>query len=581
MSDRPGSGEWGATPQWGAPPQWGPPPPSGAPGYSAPPGYGTPPGYGSPPAPGTPTGYGAPGGYGTPPEPAGPPPSGGSAWLPRPGIVPLRPLSLGEMYDGAFQAIRSNPRTMLGISAVVMLVVALIGVLPQFYLLLQLADFQELTTRAEQTGEFGAEMFAPLLGGLGGLMVSSAVKALATTALTALLVLAVSEAVLGRRMAPQALWRRVRPRLWRVIGLALLTMLVGVGLLVVMALLVGGVFAAGVAIGDTAGAVAGGIALLVGIPVLLAVFLFVWIRISLAGPALRAGGPAADAGAAPVVAPGEGVVVAAVRHPDPDLDHGVDRRRDRQRAVQPGGWPARRPARRRRRHGLRRGGPVRGRRDHHRHGVHPLLGSRDVAALHRPADARRGHWTWSWSGPPAQASRTGRAERVGWSPTRCEPGREEARRWAADELARREYQEAQPGLVLRALNWVLDRIAQALDAVPEVPSPNVALGLGVLLALVLAAIGYAVWRSGGPGGHAMPGRSSPSSAREHPARPPSTGTRRSPPRPPQDWEQAVTEWFRAIARELEERTVLTPRPGRTAGEVAREAVTALPTRPGP
>ncbi len=182
-----------------------------SPGYGAPPSYGTPPGYGAPPSYGEPAGYGAPGGYGTPP-PAGPPPMGsGTPWRPRPGIVPLRPLTLGEMYDGAFQAIRANPRTMLGVSAVVMVVVALIGLFPQFYLLLQLADFEQLTAEAEESGEFGIELFAPLFSGLGGLMVTTVIKALATTALTALLVLAVSEAVLGRRLAPRALWSRVRP----------------------------------------------------------------------------------------------------------------------------------------------------------------------------------------------------------------------------------------------------------------------------------------------------------------------------------------------------------------------------------
>jgi hypothetical protein len=43
------------------------------------------------------------------------------------------------------------------------------------------------------------------------------------------------------------------------------------------------------------------------------------------------------------------------------------------------------------------------------------------------------------------------------------------------------------------------------------------------------------------------------------------------------WGDAVVEGMRAIARELEGRAVLDPRPGRTAEELAREGAAALPT----
>jgi hypothetical protein len=44
----------------------------------------------------------------------------------------------------------------------------------------------------------------------------------------------------------------------------------------------------------------------------------------------------------------------------------------------------------------------------------------------------------------------------------------------------------------------------------------------------------------------------------------------------EDWRTAVVERFRAVTRELEERAVLVPQPGRTADEVAVEAGTWLP-----
>src|SRR6185437_2024795 len=116
----------GVPPGYGAPP----PPPYGgygpqggyAPpgGYGALGGYGVPGGYGPPGGYGTPGGYGAPGGYGTP---GGYGAYGGGPYgrpqAPKPGIVPLRPLNMTEILDGAFAAIRWNPKTILTSSAAV------------------------------------------------------------------------------------------------------------------------------------------------------------------------------------------------------------------------------------------------------------------------------------------------------------------------------------------------------------------------------------------------------------------------------------------------------------------------------
>src|SRR4029079_9410922 len=70
----------------------------------------------APPPP--PSGWGQqpPGGQGSW-GPAAPPPPGLS-WRPQalqPGIIPLRPLGMGEIYDGAFREVSDNPRGMFGI----------------------------------------------------------------------------------------------------------------------------------------------------------------------------------------------------------------------------------------------------------------------------------------------------------------------------------------------------------------------------------------------------------------------------------------------------------------------------------
>src|SRR5205085_5697222 len=73
-------------------------PPPAAPGWQAPPGWGGP--QASDQAP-----YG---GWGAPRPPEA-----------RPGVVPLRPLGLGELLDGAVGVVRRYPRPCLGLSAAI------------------------------------------------------------------------------------------------------------------------------------------------------------------------------------------------------------------------------------------------------------------------------------------------------------------------------------------------------------------------------------------------------------------------------------------------------------------------------
>lgn len=150
------------------------------------------------------------------------------------------------------------------------------------------------------------------------------------------------------------------------------------------------------------------------------------------------------------------------------------------------------------------------------------------------------------------------------------PDRPRARSWAVEELSRREYQEARPGLVERALAWVWDRI-NLLDLGVGAPPT---LGLVVIALVVAAVVAYAVRRSGGlrrmarlRAGAVLPDATV--TAAEHRA----AAERHAAA---SEWDLAVVERFRAIARELEERALLVPQPGRTAVEVAREGGAARP-----
>ncbi|MEJ2579110.1 MAG: hypothetical protein P8Z68_08440 [Kineosporiaceae bacterium] len=224
-------GEPGGTgiPPGGAPAPTHPPMPGYGPPAAPPPqpGYGEAPAWGPPPQPG----------YGAAPEWGGPAPWGAAptappaTWQPpsKPGIVPLRPIALGEIFDGAFQAIRTNPRTMIGIPALVISIVTLLSVAP-------LAASMANVTSVLEPGSSDRDLLSAVGGFYLTLLTSSLLKYLTMSVVTGMLVVAVSGAVLGERLGPGQVWARVGRRIWAVLGLSLLVTFAVLLLLVVGAL---------------------------------------------------------------------------------------------------------------------------------------------------------------------------------------------------------------------------------------------------------------------------------------------------------------------------------------------------------
>ncbi|GAB4083739.1 glycerophosphoryl diester phosphodiesterase membrane domain-containing protein [Myceligenerans cantabricum] len=168
--------------------------------------------------------------------PGGGPPFGSS--LPpvadKPGIVPLRPLSLGEIYDGAFQAVRHNPGVVLGFTTIVLAVAAAIGAvlsLPLTTIFADLwGDFADLaasdpTANPEDLAVI--EQMNGLIPGFYGVGLGSVITlSLATPLAVGGVALAVSESVLDRKVTMGQAWRRVAPRWWFLLAVGLLLGLV-------------------------------------------------------------------------------------------------------------------------------------------------------------------------------------------------------------------------------------------------------------------------------------------------------------------------------------------------------------------
>lgn len=196
--------------------------PGGYPGAASYPGAGSYPGGGAYPG----AGYGQ---------------SNGAAnfYVYKPGIIPLRPLSIGDIYQGAFAAIKTNARTMFGFTAALLGVVLVISIATN-YAIINLVLPNYLSPSSPY-----AAIFTSLSGSfsqLGG----SLLQVLATVLLSGLIVVAVSRSVLGRVASSKEVWERTKSKFLPLIGLNIITSIIS-GLMMIIGIVVFFVLLASVA----------------------------------------------------------------------------------------------------------------------------------------------------------------------------------------------------------------------------------------------------------------------------------------------------------------------------------------------
>jgi len=169
----------------------------------------------------------APYGGGYPTAPYGASPYG--QWVPpapKPGIIPLRPLSVGEILDGAFAAVRRTPLPTLGFAAIVMTVYGVV------------VTGTTLALTHLVRGVAAPVSGQPLTSANTGYLVKVEVPAvaviivaqfLATTLLTGMLASVLGHSVLGRPIGVTEAWRLTRKRLGALFGTVLLSWVIVFG----------------------------------------------------------------------------------------------------------------------------------------------------------------------------------------------------------------------------------------------------------------------------------------------------------------------------------------------------------------
>lgn len=158
-------------------------------------------------------------------------------------------------------------------------------------------------------------------------------------------------------------------------------------------------------------------------------------------------------------------------------------------------------------------------------------------------------------------------------------GREEARRRALEELQKAKYGGTPPWLE-RFLDRIFDWLAQLLEFLIRLQAGRMQSGGGInwgflaVVLILLAVIALIIWRIGIPRWRA---RRTDAELELDPTLE-ALDYRRSAEAAAAagDWRGAVRDRYRAIIRELEVRTILQPRPSRTAWEAAGLASRLLP-----
>jgi hypothetical protein len=131
----------------------------------------------------------------------------------KPGIIPLRPLTLSEIFNGSVGYIRANPKATLGLTAMVVVVMQIISLAATVG---PLATYRVSTDQPDgpNFGVVGA-WFASMAGGL-------LVTWLGSMLLSGMLTVIVGRAVFGSSITIGETWAKIRGRLLPLLGLAVL-----------------------------------------------------------------------------------------------------------------------------------------------------------------------------------------------------------------------------------------------------------------------------------------------------------------------------------------------------------------------
>ena len=193
----------------------------------------------------------------------------------KPGAMPLRPLTLGDMYNAAFRIIRFNPKATVGSAVLVASVTMFIPVVISAIFTFTLGAAIDESGEISRDGSVGAlASFGSLIGG----MILLQIGLIFVTGMVAHVTYA---AAIGKRLSLGEAWAATKGKRWKLLGLTAVINLTG---LLAFALYVG-LWVAVILLSSSAGPIV--IWGIITVPAFFAGMAWFWVRFYyLPGPAL-------------------------------------------------------------------------------------------------------------------------------------------------------------------------------------------------------------------------------------------------------------------------------------------------------
>lgn len=188
--------------------------------------------------------------------PSFPPPPAPVGWTPppKPGLIPLRPLTLGTILSASFQVLRRNPRPTFGFSLLVtgVIYVVSLGVVG-FVTFFALSRVQFANSSDDADALAAGSVGVIILSAL----VPAALAVVGSAILQGVISLEVARATLGEKLRLPGLWRAAKGRIGALIGWSGILVAVVVVAISIAAVLIGLIVAFGGVVGLIAGVLLG------------------------------------------------------------------------------------------------------------------------------------------------------------------------------------------------------------------------------------------------------------------------------------------------------------------------------------
>lgn len=149
----------------------------------------------------------------------------------QPGVIPLRPLSLGDIFNGSFRALREAPSVMFGL---ILGIWAVFAVISGIITALAFPDINQAMKAIEENAENTEVVLDAILGMMEGALLASIPNSIIRIAVlgitTGIGVAAIAPLTLGRRPSVSDTWEVVKPHVWKLIGFTFLLDLIAIGI---------------------------------------------------------------------------------------------------------------------------------------------------------------------------------------------------------------------------------------------------------------------------------------------------------------------------------------------------------------